>query len=47
MCLFYETGEDERINQIRKCLDNGEEFPPNTDPHSMCSVLLEFLESLE
>lgn len=44
--LFEDTGSPEIVDKIRACLDNGEPFDINTDPYSMCSVLLEFLEIL-
>ncbi|CAG9322206.1 OCRL_2 [Blepharisma stoltei] len=44
--LFEDTGNLEVLAHIRDVLDTGKQFNKQTDVHSMCSILIEFLESL-
>jgi phosphatidylinositol-bisphosphatase len=44
--LFVESGDAAEISLVREALDSGSEFDPDTDVHSVCSVLLEFLAAL-
>jgi hypothetical protein len=45
--LFIETGNKDAIRNIRDALDTGSDFPESCDVHSMCYILLEFLDSLQ